>query len=420
MLLRANALAQGWSCPRVEVVQQLLSFLNLGITPLVPEFGSVGASGDLIPSAYIANCLCGTGQVICQGAAMSAQSAMELCGLAPLELEAKEGLALFNGTTMMTALAVFAFHQADCSFRHALDAIALTAEAMECSPDYYSERIQEAKGHPGQIAVAAALRRLLDGSKLCTPLAVNRARAAVTGKAAQQSDAVAQASTLAQAPYSLRCVPQGLGPMWEGLRDIRATIEREVNSVNDNPLIDPETGEVLYTGNFYGGHIARAMDTLKIDVSTLANWLHSVVAMLMDSRFSNGLPNSLSPSVGLFQGFKGLQLCHSSLVTYLRQQSAPSSVHTLPTEQYNQDVVSLGTHSALTALRTTDALRDVVAMTLLAAAQAVDLRGEAAMLGTGTLRVHQAVRQSSAFLEEDRALDQDIAAVSAFIDNRSV
>src|SRR5574338_210810 len=153
-----------------------------------------------------------------------------------------------------------------------------------------------------------------------------------------------------QSPYSLRCAPQGLGPMYESLLDARLVVEREANSVNDNPLIDPSSDRVFHTGNFYGAHIARAMDGLKLDLANLANWLHSVLALLMDDRFSNGLPPSLSPHVGLYQGFKGMQIVHSSLVTAIRHWSAPSLIHTLPTEQFNQDIVSLGAHAALSAM----------------------------------------------------------------------
>jgi phenylalanine ammonia-lyase len=306
----------------------------------------------------------------------------------------------------MTALAAFALHEFETALRLSVGAIALTVEAMGSSVDYYAPRIQEAKGHPGQIEVARILRTLLAGSSLSVTVADQRAEAASAGPVAPD---------LAQAPYSLRCVPQGLGAMWEAVAQARQIVEREINSVNDNPLIDPVTGEVLYTGNFYGGHIARAMDCLKIDISTLANWLHSVVAMLMDSRFSKGLPNSLTPHSGLHHGLKGLQLSHTSLVTYLRQQSSPSSVHTLPTEQFNQDVVSLGTNAALTTLKMTHVLRDVVSMTLIAAAQAIDLRGAIESLGDGTWNLYRSIRKVVETVDQDRPLDMDVRNLSSTI-----
>ncbi len=208
--------------------------------------------------------------------------------------------------------------------------------------------------------------------------------------------------------------------MQEGLEQVRAVVEREANSVNDNPLVDPASDRVYHTGNFYGAHVARAMDGLKIDMANLANWLHSLMALLMDDRFSNGLPPSLSPHPGLFQGFKGMQLVHTSLVTAIRHWSAPSLIHTLPTEQYNQDIVSLGTHSALTAMDITRLLRSAVAITLLSTAQAIDLRQGAGKLGVGTAPIYRAIRAASPFLEADRALDGDIAEVQKLIERRSI
>jgi histidine ammonia-lyase len=185
-------------------------------------------------------------------------------------------------------------------------------------------------------------------------------------------------------------------------------------------LIDPATDRVYHTGNFFGAHIARAMDGLKLDLANLANWLHSLMALLMDDRFSNGLPPSLSPHVGLYQGFKGMQITHSSLVTAIRHWSGPSLVHTLPTEQFNQDVVSLGTHSAMTAMDVNRLLRNAVAINLLSAAQAIDLRKGADRLGAGTKPVYRAIREVSRFVEEDRALDKDIRAVCERIGERQI
>jgi phenylalanine ammonia-lyase len=208
--------------------------------------------------------------------------------------------------------------------------------------------------------------------------------------------------------------------MLETLRQVREVVEREANSVNDNPLIDPVSDRVYHTGNFYGAHIARAMDGLKLDLANLANWLHSIMALLMDSRFSNGLPNSLSPHPGLYQGLKGLQITHSSLTMAIRHWAAPSLIHTLPTEQFNQDIVSLGTLAAETAMDVTRLLRSVVAITLLSTAQAVDLRQGGGQLGAGTRPIYRAVRSASPFVDEDRALGGDIEAVAQLIERRAI
>ncbi len=410
MLLRANALGRGYSGVRPAVVERLIDLLNHGITPIVPRYGSVGASGDLCPSAYVARVLLGKGEVHYQGVKRDAAAALEAEGIVPLRLEAKEGLALLNGTTTMTAIAALVAFDAEYLLKAGLAAAALTIEALQASPDYFHPLIHLVKNHPGQLRAAEMLQSMLMDSRLAAPLEQIRDRVA---HQAAHSDGVRVAQESIQSPYSLRCVPQGLGPMFESLEQVRAVIEREANSVNDNPLVDPDSGRVFHTGNFYGGHIARAMDGLKLDVANLANWMHSLMALLMDDRFSAGLPPSLSPHPGVYQGFKGMQIVHTSLVTALRQMSGASLIHTLPTEQFNQDIVSLGTHAALTALDMARLLRDALAITLLAAAQAVDLRGGGAeMLGVGTRPIYGAIRERSSFLEADRPLEGDIERVS--------
>lgn len=410
MLLRANALARGYSGVRWVILERLAGLLNHQITPLVPRYGSVGASGDLCPSAYIARVLLGRGTVRYRGATAEAAEALRSEGIEPIRLQAKEGLALVNGTTMMTAMAALVVWDLEYLLRIGLGAVALAVEALGSSPDYYHPLIHMVKHHPGQLRAAEMLHSMLMESKLAVPLDDIR------GRVSQQSAhpaSVVEAHEAIQSPYSLRCAPQGLGPMLETLEQARLTIEREANSVNDNPLFDPDQQRAFHTGNFYGGHIARAMDGLKLDTANLANWTHSLMALLMDERFSNGLPNSLSPHPGLYQGFKGMQIVHTSLITALRQMAAPSLIHTLPTEQFNQDIVSLGAHAALSAMDMLRLLRDAMAITLLSLAQAIDLRRGAGKLGAGTGPLYRAVRERSPFVDADRPLDGDIARISA-------
>jgi phenylalanine ammonia-lyase len=420
ILLRANALARGLSAVREVVIERLLDLLNHGITPRVPRYGSVGASGDLCPSAYIARAMCGGGEVFYQGRLIPAADALRQEGIQPLKLAAKEGLALVNGTTVMTGIAALVVDEVSYLFRLSLGALAMTGEALGSSPDYYLPAIHMAKHHPGQLRVAEMLNSLLFGSKLAVPLEEIRRRVESAGRMAHDLHEVVAATEAIQSPYSLRCAPQGLGPMLETLEQVKTVVEREANSVNDNPLIDPAADRVYHTGNFFGAHIARAMDGLKLDMANLANWMHSLMALLMDERFSNGLPPSLSPQVGLYQGFKGVQITHTSLVTAIRHWSAPSLIHTLPTEQFNQDIVSLGTHSAATAWDMTGLLRNAVAISLLSAAQAIDLRKGADRMGSGTKPIHRSLRSVSAFVNEDRALDTDIRDVCEFIGSRKI
>ena len=420
ILLRANALSRGLSAVREVVIERLLDLLNHGITPWVPRYGSVGASGDLCPSAYIARVLCGGGEVFYKGHLIPAAEALRAEGIEPLSLAAKEGLALLNGTTLMTGIAALVLDEVSYLFRLSLGALAMTAEALGSSPDYFLPAIHLAKHHPGQLRVAEMLNSLLFGSTLAVPLDDIRHRVEDAGRQADRLHEVVAAAEAIQSPYSIRCAPQGLGPMLETLEEATAVIEREANSVNDNPLIDPAAQRVYHTGNFFGAHIARAMDGLKLDIANLSNWMHSLMALLMDERFSHGLPPSLSPHPGLYQGFKGVQITHTSLVTAIRHWSAPSLIHTLPTEQFNQDIVSLGTHSAATAWDMTGLLRSVVAISLLSAAQAIGLRKGDARMGSGTNRIYRALRDVSAFVQEDRALDRDIRDVCELIGNRKI
>ncbi|HEY1220390.1 MAG TPA: aromatic amino acid ammonia-lyase [Bryobacteraceae bacterium] len=390
MLLRLATFSTGASAVRPELAEALAALLNRHITPVVPRYGSVGASGDLMPSAYIARVLVGMGEAEFDGRRMSAADALEAAGLKPIPFAPKEALALINGTTVMTACATLLWIDARRLLEALLSAAALAVEAMEAPAQPFDAWVQEQKGHPGQIAVAAFMRDMLAGS------------------------GYTRASS-GQSCYSLRCIPQGLGQVWEGNQDGRAVVEREINSANDNPLVDPETGAMHKAGNFYGGHIARLLDTWKIDFASMANWANALIAVLVDDRFNHGLPANLTPEPGVNSGFKGMQLSITSLACAVRQMAGPSSIHSLPTEQYNQDVVSLGMHAAVTAMDALECLRNETAMLLLAVTQAVDLRGGEAKLGEGSKRVYASVRRLAAFQSADRFMEYEVAAVAALI-----
>ena len=390
ILLRIATFALGASAVRPELVERLIALLNRAITPVVPRYGSVGASGDLMPSAYIARLLVGMGEADVAGRRMPASAALEAAGLTPMRFAPKEGLALLNGTTVMTAVAALMQIDAIRVLRALLGAVALSAEALEAPAQPFEPWVHEQKGHPGQIAVAAFIREALADSQ--------------SVKASRH-----------QSGYSLRCAPQGLGPAWEAFEDARPVIEREINSANDNPLVDPDTGALYQAGNFYGGHIARLLDGWKIDFASMANWANALIALLVDDRFNHGLPANLVPEPGVNSGFKSIQLSMTSLACAIRQMAGPSSIHSLPTEQYNQDIVSLGMHAAITAMDALECLRNEIAMLLLAAAQAVDLRGGPNRLGCGSAEAYARIRELSPFYEKDRALEQDVAAAANLI-----
>jgi phenylalanine ammonia-lyase len=390
MLLRVATFATGTSAVRTELVDALVAALNRGVTPVVPRYGSVGASGDLMPSAYIARLLVGMGEAELSGRRMSAAEALGSAHLEPVRFAPKEGLALINGTTVMTAVASLVWADARRVLRTLLNTIALAVEALQAPNQPFQPWVHEQKGHPGQIAVAAWIGEALAGSQNVT-------------------------ASSRQSGYSLRCAPQGLGPAWEALEDGRAVLEREINSANDNPLIDPESGTFYQAGNFYGGHIARLLDTWKLDFAVMASWGNALMAVLVDPRFNAGLPANLTPEPGVNSGFKGMQLSVTSLACAVRQMAGPSSIHSLPTEEYNEDVVSLGMHAAVTAMEALECVRNETAMVLLAAAQAVDLRGGAARLGQGSRTIYESVRQTAAFQDKDRPMEEEIAALARMI-----
>lgn len=408
MFLRALTLSLGYSAVRLDVIQQLVRLLNAGITPIVPRYGSVGASGDLIPSAYIAVALLGQGTVAYRGRILSARRALALARIAPLQLSYKEGIALINGTTAMTGAAALVVDDAEAVLRAFLAAAALCVEALGASPEPYEDWVQRVKGHAGQRQVGRYMRRLLEGSSAVRSTAELRRRAGAERRTGRSSETI-------QSGYSVRCIPQGIGPMYEALENTRAVVEMEANSANDNPLIDPGSGRIYHTGNFYGGHVARAMDALKLDLANLTNWAHALMAVIVDERFSNGLPPALVAEPGINTGFKGMQLSLASLACAVRQLASPSTVHTVSTEQHNQDIVSLGLHAALTARDAADRARDAASILLVSACQAVDLRGASRKLGAGTRQVYRAIRSLSRFVESDRPLQDDIAAVSRSI-----
>lgn len=390
MVLRMATFVTGTSAVRNEIVDGLGALLNKGITPVVPRYGSVGASGDLMPSAYIARVLIAQGEVEYKGLRVPAMEALRDARVYPTGFAPKEALALINGTTVMTAVATLVHVDATRVLRALLQAIALAVEAMEAPAQPFDAWVHERKGHPGQVAVAAYLREMLEGSQYTK-------------------------ESSGQSCYSLRCVPQGLGQVWEALDTGRPTLEREINSANDNPLIDPVTGALYKAGNFYGGHIARLLDGWKIDFAAMANWANSLMAVLVDDRFSGGLPPNLTPKPGVNSGFKAMQLSITALTCAIRQMAGPSSIHSLPTEQYNQDVVSLGMHSAVTALDALQCLTNLTSMLLISAAQAVDLRGGPSKLGAGSLKSYEKVREIVEFAPKDRHFEREIALLGAKI-----
>jgi histidine ammonia-lyase len=393
MLCRVLCLLRGYSGVRPALVRRLIDFLNLGITPVVPAQGSVGASGDLTPMSYVAAALAGEREVFFGGERMAAGRALGLAGLAPFEFAVKEPIAMLNGTPIMTGVAIVVVDQCRRILAAATRATAMAVHAMAGHEHHLHPVLFEAKPFPGQQAVAGHLRSLLRS---------------------QGAAPEAEVPESLQDPYSLRCAPHVLGVLADALAWVERWVEVEASAATDNPLFDPETGRPLMGGNFYGGHIAFAMDAVKAAVASVADLCDRQAALLVDTRFSRGLPAHLAaPSVqGLAprHGFKGMQITLSALTAEALQATMPVASFSRSTESHNQDKVSMGTIAAREALRVCELVSQAVAVHLLATAQACELRGG---LGArpAVAALVRSVRGLSPALEDDRCLDGDIEAV---------
>lgn len=394
LLLRANALAKGFSGIRLSTLQTLLNVLNAGIVPVVPEKGSLGASGDLAPLSHMVLVLLGEGEAFYKDRRMSGREALAQAGIEPVVLEGKEGLALINGTQVMTAIAALAVWDAEILFESANITAALTLEALEGILDAFDPKIHAARSHQGQTEVAKIIRQLTEGS---------------TFAADQQNPRVQDA-------YALRCIAQVHGPSGDAIAYVKKTVETEINSATDNPLIFPEEGEVLSGGNFHGQPIALAMDFLGIAVAELANIAERRLERLVNPNLS-GLPAFLTPNGGLNSGFMIVQYSAASLVSENKVLAHPASVDSIPSSANQEDHVSMGTIAARKARSIIENTSHVLGMELLAACQALDLRiGRGKLrLGKGSEGAYRLVRSKIAALEEDRVMYMELNVAKELI-----
>jgi histidine ammonia-lyase/phenylalanine ammonia-lyase len=411
VLVRANSLVRGHSGVRIELIQQLLDLLNAGITPVIPEEGSVGASGDLVPLSYVAAAVSGDREVYYRGRIVPAADAIRDAGIEPMALESKEGLGLVNGTAFMTGMGALAAVDAR---RLAMLADACTAMATEVLLGItgpFDPFIHEtAKPHSGSIRSAANVRAFLRGSGLA------RTYETVVEEAGSIDGEFRELDVQIQDKYSLRCAPHFVGVLWDTLEWVEQWLETEVNSTNDNPVFDVDGGRVLSGGNFAGGHVALAMDALKTAVASVADLMDRQLELIVDEKFNHGLTPNLIPALeaghpeeGLNHGFKGMQLACSSLTADALSRCMPMTAFSRSTECHNQDKVSMGATASRHARDVVALTEKVAAIHLLALCQAADLRG-ADKLGS-TRAVYDKVREVAPFLDTDRSMADDVIAV---------
>jgi histidine ammonia-lyase len=426
MLLRANAFASNYSAPRVEVVDRLLAFINAGIHPIMPQKGSVGASGDLAPLAYLAAAIAGfdEAEVMYKGHRMPAAEAITRAEVGPVkfDLKAKDASALINGCTASLAVAVLAARDARDLLTDACLSLGLTLEAMRAEMSAFDPRIQQARPHPGQIKTAAVVRKLLKGSTRAT----HEARTVQFPDELRRTDI--PYTPRIQDVYSLRCTPQVYGPVFDALDYIDNIVKNEINSATDNPLIFGKDGggfEIISGGNFHGQYLAQAMDLLAMSITDLGSICERRVARLIDPTLSWGLPRNLMSGLrGVNTGYPVVQCSLSSLVMENRTLSMPGSVDSIPSKANSEDHVSNSTWCARKAHTVVQNTQYIVGVELLLAAQALTMTEHLLpgfQLGEGTQAAYDEIRkQIPACLEGDRWFHNDIQVAHSFVTSGSV
>ncbi|HTY46435.1 MAG TPA: histidine ammonia-lyase [Methanomassiliicoccales archaeon] len=391
MLLRANALASGYSGVRRDLVIALVDTLNADVVPIVPRQGSVGSSGDLAPLAHMALVLVGEGEATHKGRRMRGARALKEAGLQPIELREKEGLALINGTQMMTAIGCLCLQRSSRLLDAAQAAVAMSLEALRGTSRSFDVRIARARPHPGAISVARNLRSLLVDSEILPSHRRDKHEV--------------------QDAYTLRCAPQVLGACHDSLASACEVLEREANSATDNPLVFEE-GVVLSGGNFHGQPVAMALDQACLAVHVIAAFSERRTARLIDGRLSH-LPHFLVDSSGLESGMMILQYTAAALVSENKLLSSPASADSLPTSANQEDYNSMGSIAALKLMQVVENAERVVAIELLCAAQGLEFQKLAP--GKGVVAARSIVRSEVPALREDRAMQADVEAVARMI-----
>jgi histidine ammonia-lyase len=393
LAVRLASLSRGVSGVRWTLLEQFATLINSDITPIIPQEGSVGASGDLTPLSYVAATLIGERKVYFNDEERDTKEVFAALGISPLKLKPKEGLAVMNGTAVMTALACLAFQRAEYLTRLCARITALCSLSLKGNSNHFDDILFSVKPHPGQNQIAEWIRTDL------------------------HHEHHPRNSARLQDRYSIRCAPHVIGVLRDSLPWMRQMIENELNSANDNPIIDGEGEHVLHGGHFYGGHIAFVMDSLKNCVANLADLMDRQMALLMDVKFNNGLPSNLSAAAPerqmLNHGFKAVQIGVSAWTAEALKNTMPASVFSRSTECHNQDKVSMGTIAARDCLRILQLTEQVAAASLIASTQALDIRlkqGELdrESLSEEILNTHREVFEAFELLTEDRPLDVDL------------
>lgn len=404
--MRLNTLVKGYSGVRIELLHFMQNLINRGVAPYIPECGSVGASGDLIHLAHMALTIIGEGQAYFQGQLRPVSDIYTEFGIEPMRLSFKEGIALMNGTSAMTALAAFALFGAKKLLRLSCVTGAFALEIFGGIDDAFDEDLHLVKPHPGQLHIASTIRNLYQGSRNITLRRDMHER--IRGQEKEKEGPVYETSINVQDVYSVRCTPQVLAPVAEAIELAERTVCTEANSSNDNPIIIPEKKKVIHGGNFHGQSIGFVMDALSMAIATLCNISERRLNKYLDKNLNEGLPEHLIPgTLGLTMGFMGAQYLATSTTAENRQLANPVSTNSISCNASNQDVVSMGTVAARKAFKAVSNAKHILTLEVLADLQAFSFRN-AAGLGRGTGRIYRILKEDFQVYDNSRVFHDDL------------
>lgn len=399
MLARINTLALGYSGVHHSALDVLTNLINHDLTPLIFEHGGVGASGDLVQLAHLALVMIGEGEVYQDGELKSTKEVFESLGIKPMEIHLREGLAVINGTSVMTGIGIINSHYAMRAIEWSVMASAMISQLVDSFDDYYSHELNSVKRHPGQQAVAKVVFSELKGSKC------GRNREETVYKSSGEEEVLDEKL---QEYYSIRCVPQVTGAILDTVSNCREVLENELNSVNDNPVIDVENQNVYHGGNFHGDYISLEMDKLKMVVTKLSMLSERQLNFLMNPAINNILPPFVNlGKLGLNFGLQGMQFTATSTTAENQMLSNPMYVHSIPNNNDNQDIVSMGTNAALITKQVIENTFEVLAIEMLAIAQAIEFTKKADKLSPNAQNIYRKVRAHiPAFVQDKPMYDQ--------------
>lgn len=412
MVVRLNTLAKGYSGVSPELIQQLEFFINSRIIPFIPEHGAVGTSGDLVQLAHIALALIGEGTVFFDGKQQQTSVVLKQLNRKPHELKPKEGLSLINGTSVMSGIAALVVYDAGMILSQSIQSSVYALESINGLTDALAAELHNLRPHEGQIKVAAMMRSLAASSELL------RSRSDVEKKVAVSDKSYVTEEEL-QNIYSFRCVPQILGPIVDIYRAVRKVVTIEINAVTDNPIVDEGNDAFLHGGNFHGDYIASSIDQLKIGLTKLTILTERRINFFLNRNVNKTFPPFLNlGEPGLTLGLQGLQFVATSTTAMNQSLAFPHSLHSIPTNADNQDVVSMGTDAALIAAKVVDNLYTVLAIELITIAQATECKGGPEKLSTSSKAIYNAVRAVSESVIQDRSLNEDLSRLISYMKYR--